>query len=132
MLNRVTYVNKPHGRRDAVIIPAWDKFIKQIITLNNSDAIPDKHDRYLLDEGIRNRIPSSAGRAVKTIETFMLDWLNQPAHRETLEERIKANPLLNNIYLLVGKPKKDGSVSVSLATSKGFIVVAYAKDRFTA
>lgn len=132
MLNRVTHITKQHGGREAVIIPAWDKLIKQIITLNESDAIPDKHDRYLLDEGIRNRIPSAAGRAVKAIETFMLDWLNQPTHRETLEERIKTNPLLNNIYLLVGKPKKDGSVSVSLATSKGFIVVAFAKDRFIA
>lgn len=132
MLNRVVHVAKKYGGREAVIIPAWDKVIKQIITLNGSAAIPDKHDRYLLDEGIRNRIPSAAGRAVKAIETFMLDWLNQPTHRETLEERIKTNPLLNNIYLLVGKPKKDGSVSVSLATSKGFIVVAFAKDRFIA
>ena len=132
MLNRVTHVAKPNGGREAVIIPAWDKLIKHLVTLNGSDAIPDKHDRYLLDEGIRNRIPSSAGRAVKAIETFMLDWLNQPTHRETLMERIKTNSSLNNIYLLVGKPKKDGTVSVSLATSKGFIVVAFAKDRFIA
>lgn len=130
MLNRVTHVTRPSGQREAVIIPAWDKFIKQLITLNGSEAIPDKHDRYLLDEGIRNRVPSSAGRAVKAIETFMLDWLNQPAHRETVIERIRANPLLDNIYLLVGKPKKDGTVCVSLATNKGFIVVAFAKDRF--
>jgi hypothetical protein len=132
MLNRVTHVAKPNGGREAVIIPAWDKLIKHLVALNGSDAIPDKHDRYLLDEGNRNRIPSSAGRAVKAIETFMLDWLNQPTHRETLMERIKTNSSLNNIYLLVGKPKKDGTVSVSLATSKGFIVVAFAKDRFIA
>jgi hypothetical protein len=132
MLNRVMHVAKPNGGREAVIIPAWDKLIKHLVTLNGSDAIPDKHDRYLLDEGIRTRIPSSAGRAVKAIETFMLDWLNQPTHRETLMERIKTNSSLNNIYLLVGKPKKDGTVSVSLATSKGFIVVAFAKDRFIA
>lgn len=128
MLNRV----KPIGGRDVTIIPAWDKFMKQLVLLNGSDAVPDKHDRYLLDEGIRTRIPSSAGRAVKAIETFMLTWLNQPAHRDSVEERIKENPLLSNVYLLVGKPKKNGSVSVSLATNKGFIVVAFAKDRFIA
>jgi len=132
MLNRVVQVATPYGSREVVIIPAWDKFIKQVLVLNGAAAIPDKHDRYLLDQGIRNRIPSSAGRAVKTIEAFMSDWLNQPEHRKTLEGRIKTNPLLSDVHLLVGKPKQDGSVSVSLATRKGFIVVTFPADRFSA
>lgn len=130
MLNRVKHINKPSGGREARIIPAWDKLIKCITTLSNAASIPDKHDRYLLDKGIRTRIPSSGGRAVKAIEEFMLDWLNQAATRETLTSRLQTNPLLSDVYLLVGKPKKDGSVSVSLATRKGFIVVSFNKDRF--
>lgn len=130
MLNRVKHYHKPSGGREARIIPAWDKLIKCIATLNGLESIPDKHDRYLLDNGIRNRIPSSGGRSVKAIEQFMLDWLNQASARETLTSRLQSNSLLSDIYLLVGKPKKDGSVSVSLATRKGFIVVSFDKDRF--
>ncbi|QXO10088.1 hypothetical protein pEaSNUABM37_00127 [Erwinia phage pEa_SNUABM_37] len=132
MLNRVKHINKPSGGREARIIPAWDKLAKCLVTLSESNAIPDKHDRYLLDEGIRTRIPSSAGRAVKAIETFMLDWLNQAVHRETLTERISNNPSLSNVRLLIGKPDKNGNVNLSLSTPKGFIVVAICKDRFEA
>lgn len=112
------------------LIPAWDRVLGSLTVLQNSN-IPDKHDRYLLDIGIRNRIPSSAGRAVKTIETFMLTWLDRPGERHTLRKRLASTPELGDVKLMVGKPKPNGTVSVSLSTRKGFIVVSFTQDSFT-
>lgn len=111
------------------VIPAWDKFMSRVEGLHDNRAVPNKRDRYLLDPGIIDRMPSSSGRYIKAIRDFAQQWFHDPEMRATFEERLKTNPALDGVNLRVGNPRGD-KVNISVTTRKGFITVSFDLDKF--
>ena len=111
-------------------VPAWDKLMRRLVFVHDNRMVPNKRDRYLLDDGILERMPNPSRRYIQRIRDFMQQWFHDPLMRHGFEERVLADPVLEGVHLRVGKPRQDGTVHLSITTRKGFITVSFDQNQF--
>jgi len=111
-------------------VPAWDKLMSRVRKLHDDRSVPNKRDRFLLDDSILTRMPSSPCRYIKGIRDFMQTWMRYADYRDSFIDRLQQDPELAEVRLRIGKLHEDGRIHLSLATRKGFVSVSFTQDQY--